>query len=185
MSETEALNAVEVLPYDPMWPALFAAERIELLKLGGAQIVELEHIGSTGVPGLRAKPIIDIMAAVPTLAEGEALVARLGRRGYRLIETGMTDRLFLRRRSQPDGQVFHLHIVTQSAWRHRHERLMRDHLTRNPEVAQAYAELKDRLAAAYAHDSIAYTRAKTGFVQGVIDEARAELGLPAIGVWND
>jgi GrpB-like predicted nucleotidyltransferase (UPF0157 family) len=61
--------------------------------------LELEHVGSTAVPGLRAKPIIDMMAAVSDLAAGQVLALLLGRRGYRLIETGMKNRLFLRRRS--------------------------------------------------------------------------------------
>ena len=100
MSKTEALPRVEVVPYDPRWPHAYAAECAELISIGGSAIVELEHIGSTSVPGLAAKPIIDMMAAVTDLEIGHLLAARLEGRGYRLIETGMRNRLFLRLRSR-------------------------------------------------------------------------------------
>ena len=94
MPETEALSHVEIAPYDPAWPTRYAAEREMLLSPGGTSILELEHIGSTAVPGLRAKPIIDMMAATPSLEALSALVLRLEAHGYQLIETGMDDRLF-------------------------------------------------------------------------------------------
>ena len=111
MSETEALPRVEIVPYDPRWPYAYAAERAELVSIGGSAIIALEHIGSTSVPGLSAKPIIDMMAAVIDLEIGHVLAARFEGNGYRLIETGMRNRLFLRRPFAVDCGAFHLHIV--------------------------------------------------------------------------
>jgi GrpB-like predicted nucleotidyltransferase (UPF0157 family) len=180
-----ALSRVEVQHYDRRWPDIYAAESAELLSHGDGMILELEHVGSTAVPGLRAKPIIDMMAAVSDLAAGHVLARLLGGRGYRLIETGMKNRLFLRRRSDLDGQVFHLHIVEQTTWADRKERLMRDYLIHHPAATKVYGDLKVRLAAQYAEDSLAYTKAKTAFIQHIVDEARAEHGLSRIDVWNE
>ncbi|HEY0802697.1 MAG TPA: GrpB family protein, partial [Steroidobacteraceae bacterium] len=125
MPETEALKYVRVVSYDPAWPRQYAEERARLIGLGDARLMELEHIGSTAVPGLCAKPIIDMMAAVIALNQGMAFALRLNSLGYELIETGMNARFFLRRRSEADGQVFHLHIVERGTWDLRKERLMR------------------------------------------------------------
>jgi len=183
MAETEALTRVEVVLYDAVWPERYAAERAQLVRAAGDLILELEHIGSTAVPGLRSKPIIDMMAAVRDLRQGQDLAQLLRGLGYELIETGMRNRLFLRRRSQSQEQAYQLHIVELGGWEQRKERLMRDYLLAHPEAAAAYGELKKRLAEEHAEDSLAYTRAKTDFIQDLIDKARAELGLPSINVW--
>ena len=146
MPDIEALTRVEVVPYDQSWPLAYARERADVLELGGAAILDLEHIGSTAVPGLWAKPIIDMMAAVTDLNEERVLASRLAGRGYQLIETGMRNRLFLRRRTEDDGQVYQLHIVEWSTWDERKERLMRDYLLAHPEVVTAYSDLKLALA---------------------------------------
>jgi GrpB-like predicted nucleotidyltransferase (UPF0157 family) len=182
VTETEALSMVEMIRYDPSWAERFADESIRILAVGGAEILELEHIGSTAVPGLWAKPIIDLMGAVATLGQGRALVQPLADLGYKLIQTGMTDRLFFRRPAL-GTLAFQLHIVERETWDERHERLMRDYLLCQPELAAAYCDLKIRLSREYATDSLGYTKAKTRFVQDLVDKARAELGLPPVDVW--
>src|SRR5438132_1305066 len=76
-------------PYDSVWPERYVAERAHLVRAAGDLILELEHIGSTAVPGLRSKPIIDMMAAVRDLRQGQDLAQLLSVLGYELIETGM------------------------------------------------------------------------------------------------
>jgi GrpB-like predicted nucleotidyltransferase (UPF0157 family) len=185
MPDTEALTRVDVVPYDQSWPLAYARERAAVLELGGAEILELEHIGSTAVPGLWAKPIIDMMAAVADLNQEPVPVLRLAERGYQLIDTGMRNRLFLRRRADGDGQAYQLHIVERGTWDRRKERLMRDYLLAHPEAVAAYSDLKLQLADQHTEDSLAYTKAKTEFIQDLIDKARAKLGLPSIDVWAD
>lgn len=179
--------AIEVVDYDPAWPDRFAAERDRLLSPAPLRAVlhDIEHVGSTAVPGQAAKPVIDIMASVDDLAALDEALAALEGLGYRRRETGMRARLFLRR--EPDGgaPAVHLHLVGRDTWPERKERLMRDHLRDHPEDVRAHGELKRRLAAAFPDDPEAYTRGKTAFVQGVMDRVRAARGLPPEDVWED
>lgn len=128
---------ITVAPYDPGWPARYSAESEALLQATGALFVAMEHIGSTAVPGLEAKPVIDMMAAVERLTDATAALGRLGELGYQLTPTGMRHRLFLRKRTPGDACDFHLHIVEHATWHERNERLLRDHLRAHPEDARA------------------------------------------------
>lgn len=180
---SEAPTPLEVVPYNPTWPEIYATERARILSIA-PEFLDFEHIGSTAVPGLRAKPIIDMMASVKGLEDTDGLVQRLIELGYTLIDTGMRNRLFLRK--YPSGeQKYHLHIVEQSTWDTRKERLMRDYLREHPNEAAAYGALKDELVDEYHNDSDGYTKAKTAFIQGVMDRARAMLGLPSEDVWEN
>lgn len=172
---------IEITPYQTSWPEAFATEAQVLRALVPA-FVALEHVGSTAVLGLAAKPVIDMMAAVPALDEVAPILPALGQRGYALVETGMRDRIFLQRRGTPG---FNLHIVTLATWPDRKERLMRDALIADPEAAAEYATLKRRLAEAHGDDMAAYTRAKTAFVQQIMDAVCDRLGLPRTDVWED
>lgn len=178
-------DAIEVVAYDPRWPAAYAAERARIEAIAGPAFVEFEHIGSTSVAGLRAKPIVDMMAAVERLANADALLAPLAALGYALTPTGMRNRLFLRNYAGPGGRRFHLHIVERDTWGERNERLLRDYLRAHPGDVAAYGALKDELAERHPHDSLAYTKAKTALIQQVVDRARAALGLPPVDVWED
>ena len=178
-------DSVEVVAYDPQWASIYARERKSVLAATGCYFAELEHIGSTAIPGQRAKPIIDMMAAVVSLEESDVLMPMLNNLGYQLVETGMRNRYFLRKRDADTGQAFHFHIVELSTWGERKERLMRDYLLEHPEAAKAYGDLKDSLATTYANDSLAYTRAKTEFIQAIVNEARSKRGLLPTDVWND
>jgi len=151
----------------------------------GSSFVRLEHMGSTAVPGLAAKPVIDMMAAVRSLDDGYAALPTLAALGYTLIETGMPQRLFLRKYAPQQGATFHLHIVELATWAERNERLLRDYLLAHPELALQYAELKRRIAEQYLHDPAGYTKAKTAFIQSVVDQARDAVGLPRVTVWEE
>jgi GrpB-like predicted nucleotidyltransferase (UPF0157 family) len=163
---------------DPRWTALgrLACTALE------PHFREIEHVGSTSVPGLAAKPVIDLMASVDDLDAVD--VDTLDAMGFRLRpEVVMPERLFLRR-EDPDGMVYHLHIVTVESWPTRNERLLRDYLREHPEDAARYAALKRELMARHGAGD-AYTRGKTDLVQELTDKARAERGLPSVPVWED
>jgi GrpB-like predicted nucleotidyltransferase (UPF0157 family) len=177
-------ETIHVVAYDPAWPQHYQTERALLLAATGTTILELEHVGSTAIPGLAAKPIIDMMAALPELAQGAQIVAALSPLGYRLIETGMRERLFLRKQPPDHAISYHLHLVSAASWPTRNERLLRDYLLRHPEAALAYGQLKGRLALEHPHDGAAYTRAKTDLIQSIMDQARDERGLPRVSVWE-
>ena len=171
----------EVRDYDPSWPAVAEAARAEVLAACPGVFAEIEHVGSTSVPGLAAKPIIDLMASIPTL--DDAPVDRLAGLDFQLLDVGMAGRLFFIR--DRDGvRTHHLHVVPADTWAHRNERLLRDHLRASPEDARAYGELKQRLATE-GLEGEAYTRAKTALIQTLTDRARAAYGLPSVPVWED
>ncbi|MFI4935162.1 MAG: GrpB family protein [Caulobacterales bacterium] len=184
-SARDALGHVAIVDYDPAWPARFQQERARLLALPGVAFDEFEHVGSTAVPGLAAKPTIDMMASVEHLDDVTAFLGRLEAAGYQLIDVGFTNRLFLRKAADAQPVSFHLHIVLRSAWAFANERILRDHLIANPDVAAAYGALKASLAAQFADDSPAYTAAKTAFIQQAVDTARTKLGLPRVDVWEN
>jgi GrpB-like predicted nucleotidyltransferase (UPF0157 family) len=184
-SEKEALDTFEVVTYDSRWANIYRSEHDALLALVGLGLLELEHIGSTAVPNLRAKPIIDMMGAVAKIDDAPAVADQLGDLGYRLVDTDMRDRLFLRKRAANTRQIFHLHLVGYALWGDSNERIMRDFLLDNPEDTLAYGALKERLAAQFADDSLAYTKAKTPFIQQIINRARDQRGLPRVPVWPE
>lgn len=174
---------VTIVDYDPRWPDVFAAQRDAILAVGGDLILAIEHGGSTAVPGLAAKPVIDMLAAVRSVEdEGKRLADAVRSLGYREIDTGMSGRLMCAR--DEDGvRAQHLHILPIERWELLNERLLRDWLLAHPADRDRYAALKREVAAQ--HGSAAYTRAKTPFVQEIVDAARAARGLPAVPVWED
>ena len=170
---------VAIVPYDERWPKLAEAAIAELLAALPGKVRVAEHIGSTAVPGLAAKPIIDIMAAVDDLAEvDEGALAALG---YERLETGMPRRLSYHRAR---GQQRNLHVVELATWETRKERIMRDHLCAHPDDARLYADAKRRLAASGLSGDD-YGRAKTGVIQQIMDRAHDERGLPREPVWEE
>ena len=174
---------VEVVSYKPEWPEEFRLIASALREALGELAVRIDHIGSTSVPGLAAKPVIDLMAAAASLDRGTAAEDALAGLGYRRFEVGMPGRLFYYR--DEDGQrAYQLHVVPADTWDARNERLLRDHLRAHPDDARRYAELKQRLAAEHT-DGTEYTKAKTELIQELTDRARADRGLPSVSVWEE
>jgi GrpB-like predicted nucleotidyltransferase (UPF0157 family) len=161
---------VSLQPYDPRWPGLFAAERDRLRLLAPqlpARLIDLQHIGSTAVPGLAAKPVIDMLAGVESMAAAEALLTPLCVNGYTTsaeFNASLNDRKWLMRWA--DGRrTHHLHIVVHdgAVWAGRLR--FRDALRADAALAARYAALKAELAAKHPRDREAYTDAKAAFVQ--------------------
>jgi len=173
--------AIEIRDYDPAWPGLAGLAIEELTAALPGRLRVIEHVGSTAVPGLAAKPVIDLMAATEALDTVASVEQEIFDLGYRRIEVGMPERLFYRREGEPVSH--HLHVVTVASWDGRNERLLRDHLRRHPGDRADYARLKRELAGAGLSGDD-YTRAKTALVQRMVDTARSGLGLPLVDVWE-
>jgi GrpB-like predicted nucleotidyltransferase (UPF0157 family) len=141
----------------------------------------IEHVGSTAVPGLPAKPVIDLMASIHGL--DEVSDGTLETFGYRKVPTDMPDRLFYRREDY-DSTAYHLHVVTSASWPTRNERLLRDHLLTHPADRDRYAALKRELMDEFGPGP-EYTLGKTKLIQELTDAARAERGLPSVPVWEE
>ena len=155
---------VEIVEYDSAWPAHYAVERERLTPLlAGA---EIHHFGSTAVPGLAAKPVIDMIALVCDLdAPIAALVSSAGYQFPRAYNATLTHRRFLCYPT-PSHRTHHLHLVDEREELERRLRF-RDHLREDPALAQEYASLKRTLAERYVEDREAYTDAKGAFVKRV------------------
>ena len=167
---------VVIVEYDPRWPALYEAEASAILGAIGHVIVALEHVGSTSVPGLGAKPIIDILAGVRILADAAQCVEPLRGLGYEYVpeyEAEIPDRRYFRK-GPPAGRTHHLHLVEHGGEFWMRHLLFRDYLRAHPEAAQAYDRLKRELAARFGSDRDGYTDAKTEFVRSI--EAKTRLG---------
>ena len=174
--------AVDIRDYDERWPELAEAAIAELRAALPCAFTVIEHIGSTAVVGLRAKPVIDLMAAAEALDLVVKSDDRLGALGYQRLETGMPNRLFYQR-DQNARRSHHLHVVPVDTWATRNERLLRDHLRTHPDDTARYAALKERLREG-GQDREAYTMAKTSLIQELVDQARGDLGLPPVPVWE-
>jgi GrpB-like predicted nucleotidyltransferase (UPF0157 family) len=163
-------GAVRLVPPDPTWPAMFAAEAQRIhAALGPDLPLTLEHIGSTSVPALAAKPILDIIGGYPPGAELDRYVAALVRGGYvHRGERGIPGREFFRR---GDPRAYHLHVVVKGGALWRAHLAFRDTLRTQPAVREAYAALKQELARLYPRDREAYIDGKAAFIRRVVADA--------------
>ena len=168
-------DPIVVVPYDEAWPSLYEEERARIERAIGPWVKEIEHVGSTAVSGLAAKPIIDIMVGVKSLEDSPILVEHLVGIGYEYVPE-FEQVLPLRRyfRKMREGRRTHqIHLVerTNAEWWDRHL-LFRDYLRAYPEVAEEYARLKYELSERFGEDREAYTDAKTGFISEVVHRAQ-------------
>src|ERR1700712_5284158 len=173
--EPQEMDEVEIVTYEPRWPSLFdqEAERLRAT-LDPSLISGLEHFGSTAVPGLSAKPIIDILIAVRSLADARtSFIEPLRNLDYVYwAENPKQDRLFFVKGMPPFGskRSHHVHVTEPQGemW----QRLaFRDYLRAHPEEARTYQQLKTRLATEHQTDREAYTAAKSAYVESVMRKA--------------
>ncbi|MPZ15009.1 MAG: GrpB family protein [Chloroflexi bacterium] len=175
--EPRVHRQIVVVDYNPSWPTEFEEEQIRI-RSSVPWIRAIEHAGSTSVPGLAAKPIIDMLAAVEDLADAESGQENLKALGYELVpDPTLPERRYFRRLS---GVVHshHLHVYAWAGFSERQEILFRDYLRRHPETASEYGVLKRRLAADDPRPAV-YTAAKTDFVRNILARALQERGRVA------
>lgn len=164
-------GAIQVAPYDGLWPMRFGEWRAWLAEALGSTAIRIEHVGSTAVAGLASKPIVDIQVSVADPEDEEAYVPPLERAGLQLRAREPGHRYFRPPAHRP--RHVHVHVCAAgSAWERDHL-LFRDYLRAHPGTRDAYAELKKRLAERYPDDRLAYTDAKSVFILDVMDEAGA------------
>jgi GrpB-like predicted nucleotidyltransferase (UPF0157 family) len=170
---------VEIVPYDPAWPCLFAMEAERLRgALSAADVVGIEHFGSTAVPGLAAKPIIDILIAAASLPRAKAtMIEPIIALGYVYwSENPKTDRMFFVKGMPPygDRRTHHVHITEPGGEMWQRRLAFRDYLRANSDEARRYEALKRDLALRFPADREAYTEAKTDYMTAVY----RKMGLP-------
>jgi GrpB-like predicted nucleotidyltransferase (UPF0157 family) len=173
---------VSVVEYDPRWPELFENEKERLLDLFPEIIRRVEHFGSTAVPGLPAKPIVDLLVEVGSLDDAKEKIAPvLESLGYDYFwRPSWGDDVppyyawFIKRDSE-GKRTHHIHMV-EAGFEHWERLLFRDYLRAFPELAKEYADLKLALSEKYSDDRIAYTKAKTDFILRTTSAAKEYYG---------
>ncbi|WP_020673429.1 GrpB family protein [Amycolatopsis nigrescens] len=169
-----AHEEVAIVRYDPGWRELGRAECARLTELLGSWLVaDVEHVGSTSVPGLAAKPVIDLMGLVTELDAAVAGAAEiLACEGWHYLSPKLDLRPWRRFFVKPDPtghrRVGHLHLITDGHPRWARQLAFRDALRRDPATARRYERLKRQLAEQHAQDREAYTEAKATFIAEVL-----------------
>lgn len=168
--ESDLDEAVTLAPYDPAWPEAFEEERQRLHGILGVSDEDLEHIGSTAVPGLLAKPVVDMMLGLPRYPPPEAFINKLVILGYQdMREANVPGRRFLRLR---EGQHFNLHIVERGGEHWKNNLRLRDYLRSDASARDRYAEAK-RAALANGERLIAYSAGKQPALAELLALSRA------------
>ena len=156
------------------WARLFEKEKALLLETFGDRIIAIEHVGSTSIPGVPAKPLIDMNVVVSSLDDEyiAGFVVPLEKLGYHYMHK-FTERRFFAK--GPEAQrTHHLNLVELDSDEWRNSILFRDYMRRNKLACEEYAALKEKLAGQYAEDRASYTKEKEVFIQKIIELAKAE-----------
>ena len=168
-------RTLHLVDWDPAWPARFAAEAARIAGALGARALAVEHVGSTAVPGLAGKPVLDVAVAVASLDDADACIAPLEALGYVYRGPHGDDprRRYYARDDDAGRRAaqLHLYALPAAAW---DEKLaFRDALRADPRLAAAYAAEKRRVADVVGWDKGAYSVAKGPFVEAVLARLRA------------
>ncbi len=171
------MDEVEIADYDSRWPELFAAEAEELRPAFGTALVAMEHIGSTSVPGLAAKPVVDIQAVVRLLSEMNAVTPRVIGLGWTqgVFAPDAMRRLYFKKYGAGSVRTHQLHVYEASHPVAAAHLLFRDYLRTHEEEARHYEALKRELAVRFRADRLGYNIAKTGYIEAVVAKAREQM----------
>jgi GrpB-like predicted nucleotidyltransferase (UPF0157 family) len=175
---------ITVVPYDPLWPQAFALAASEVASAMGGNLLDLHHIGSTAIPGICAKPIIDLLAVASDLAAVDARAAQMQSLGYEVMgEFGIAGRRYFRRDNAAGERTHQVHTFQSGSQQIQRHLAFRDFLRAHAELALQYSQLKQRLAEAHPHDMNAYMDGKDGFIKEM--EARALAWVAKGGKFRD
>ena len=156
---------------------MFDREKALILNALGNKAIGIEHIGSTAVSGLGAKPIIDIMVGVHCLSDARRCIRPLERIDYEYVpeyEDSMPERRYFRKGPNEPNKHYHLHMVEYDGEFWKRYLLFRDYLRKHPKTASEYFRLKKQLAVKYRLNREGYTEAKTSFVTSIVSKANSE-----------
>jgi GrpB-like predicted nucleotidyltransferase (UPF0157 family) len=167
ISPEQRAEPVVVVPYDPAWPAAFEHVRSRVAEALGDLAVGIEHVGSTAVPGLEAKPIVDIDVVIRRAGGLDEVVRRLAQLGYtHLGDLGIVGREAFR--ATKEMPRHHLYVCASGAVPLQAHLILRDALRDDPALAAQYGALKRELAERYRDDRDAYTEGKSAFITAVL-----------------
>ena len=165
---------VKLVPYNPEWKSMYDDESRRLQSILRIYLIDIQHIGSTAIPGIFSKPIIDIAIAIRNLNEMDQIIDIMEKNGYLYRgEMGIPDRhLFVK--STGAIRTHHIHIMLKIHIQWETHQLFRDYLNHHTHIANQYNQLKMKLKDQFEHDRAGYTEGKSQFIQSVIEKAKKE-----------
>jgi len=167
-------HIVRLAPHSPKWAEHFEAEKDLLSKNLGPKVLEIRHMGSTAIPGVPAKPIIDIIAAVRDLPDVENFTSTLAKLGYEdKGEAGVTGRRYFVKGPE-EARTPHLNFFELDSDGWNTHIFFCEYLKTHPEAAAEYAALKEKLAKDFPNNRAAYTAGKESFVNAIVARAKAK-----------
>ncbi len=177
MMPEQAKNPVRIVDYDPNWPVVFSRLAAVIKHQLGQAVQSIEHVGSTSVPGLPAKPIIDLDVVIAEEAELPQVCALLAELGYQHQgNQGIEGREAFKREDETvpwtepraEWMTHHLYVCPANSRELARHLAFRDYLRSHPDARAAYGELKQQLAEQYTYDRDGYTEAKTEFISKIL-----------------
>jgi GrpB-like predicted nucleotidyltransferase (UPF0157 family) len=164
---------VEVVPHDPSWQIAFDRESSQITVALGKNTIAIYHIGSTAIPEIYAKPIIDILVAVENIANVDEQNASMQALGYEVMgEYGIADRRFFRKDDRIGMRTHHVHIFERGSAQIDRHLAFRDYLRVHPRSAQQYSQLKQSLAQQYPDNIEKYMDGKDDFIKAIDIQAQ-------------
>ena len=168
-------DKVHLVSYCPDWVKEFKKEKEILQKILGAIALQIEHVGSTSIPGLSAKPILDIAVAVENIETLAKLIPVLTKAGYDVLNSIENKGEILARKGNTENRTHYIHIEVIGSTYWNDHILFRDYLLKHPEYIKQYENLKESLAIQFQDDRKQYTSAKNEFIQHILKLAADEI----------
>lgn len=160
------MSRVEVVPHDPRWRDAFEAEARRVAEAMGENVVAVHHIGSTSIPGIYAKPVIDLLVKVRDVAEVDGRSSAMESIGYEVMgEYGIPGRRYFRKDDREGVRTHHIHAFEAGSAEVVRHLAFRDYMLAHPADAQRYSELKRRLAEEHPQSMDGYIDGKDGFIK--------------------
>ena len=171
------MRKVEVVPHNPNWRKVFDVESRLIADALGANVVAVHHMGSTAIPDIYAKPIIDFLVEVQDIIQVDDYGSKMESLGYQVMgEFGIPDRRFFMKDTPKGIRICHVHIFNTCSSQIKRHLGFRDYLIAHPKLADEYSELKRKLAIEYSTDIDSYIAGKAEFIKQ-IDRQVAQLNL--------
>ena len=172
---------VEVVPHNPQWQAAFKTESRSIAAVLAENLVAIHHIGSTAIPGIYAKPIIDLLVEVKNINSVAQKTSAMEKLGYEVLgEFGLVGRRYFRKEHPPGIRTHHVHIYEVGSSETKRHLAFRDYLIAHPQDAERYSKLKQELAKKYPRNIEAYMDGKDKLVKEIERKAlrwQAEIEL--------
>lgn len=169
-------RTIDIVEYDPAWPALFEREADRIRSVVADEVISIEHVGSTSIPGLAAKPIVDICPVVEDMETARAVSHQLDQADWPLVRERGTEPWIEHERIAQSGQEYNVHIRPRRSAIESYL-LLREYLRDHPEIRDEYARVKREAARQHPNDVGRYTEAKSEIIELIKERARKQ-GYP-------